>query len=286
MRAFQAARGLPVSGVCDAVTWTALVESGHRLGDRLLYHRVPMLRGDDVAELQRCLGALGFDAGRVDGILGPGTAKALMDFQANIGLRADGICGHETVALLRRLSAHVDGAAGIAQVREREALRAAPRTLSHRRVVVGDFGGLDALARATRRALDGAGADVIVLDDPDGSAQAAAANGFRADVYLGLTLGDDGCHASFYAATGFESAGGRRLAELIQEIVPVVLHQTPSAPRGMRLPVLRETRMPAVLCSLGPPTAVVPANWRLANALTEALVLWCRTPIAPSDTSV
>ena len=38
-------------------TWAALVESGFRLGDRLLYRRRPMLRGDDVAELQRRLNA-------------------------------------------------------------------------------------------------------------------------------------------------------------------------------------------------------------------------------------
>ena len=36
-----------------------------------------MLRGDDVSELQRRLNALGFDAGREDGILGPETEAAL-----------------------------------------------------------------------------------------------------------------------------------------------------------------------------------------------------------------
>ena len=44
-----------------------------------------MLRGDDVAELQQDLGALGFDAGRVDGIFGPRTKDALEQFQRNIG---------------------------------------------------------------------------------------------------------------------------------------------------------------------------------------------------------
>ena len=42
-------------------TWSALVEAGRRLGDRFLYRRTPMLRGDDVAELQQRLSALGFD---------------------------------------------------------------------------------------------------------------------------------------------------------------------------------------------------------------------------------
>ena len=86
VRAFQEPRGLRVDGICGDETWASLVEAGYRLGDRLLYHRAPMLRGDDVAELQRLLGGLGFDAGRVDGIFGPDTAAALVEFQRNAGL--------------------------------------------------------------------------------------------------------------------------------------------------------------------------------------------------------
>ena len=97
VRAFQAAHGLPPDGVCDEPTWTALVEASWALGDRLLAYRTPDdLRGDDVAELQRRLGRLGFDAGRVDGIFGPLTARALAEFQRNSGLHPDGICGFET----------------------------------------------------------------------------------------------------------------------------------------------------------------------------------------------
>ncbi len=73
VRGFQEARGLRVDGLCGPQTWAAVVESGYRLGDRLLYRRRPMLRGDDVAELQRRLNGLGFDAGREDGILGDDT---------------------------------------------------------------------------------------------------------------------------------------------------------------------------------------------------------------------
>ena len=76
MRAFQDARGLRVDGICGPQTWAAVVESGWRLGDRLLYRRRPMLRGDDVAELQRRLNGLGFDAGREDGIFGDDTDRA------------------------------------------------------------------------------------------------------------------------------------------------------------------------------------------------------------------
>ena len=62
MSAFQHRSGLEVTGVCDGPTWSVLVEAGYHLGDRLLYLRTPMLRGDDVTAL--CLdwhGGLGRD---------------------------------------------------------------------------------------------------------------------------------------------------------------------------------------------------------------------------------
>ena len=45
-----------------------------------------MLRGEDIAELQRSLGSLGFNAGKVDGIFGPDTQNAVELFQRNSGL--------------------------------------------------------------------------------------------------------------------------------------------------------------------------------------------------------
>src|SRR5665811_661604 len=45
---FQLDRGLPADGIVGQDTWRALYEAGYRLGDRLLYDRRPMFRGDDV----------------------------------------------------------------------------------------------------------------------------------------------------------------------------------------------------------------------------------------------
>ena len=67
-----------------------------------------MLRGDDVADLQRSLNHLGFDCGRPDGIFGPAAGRALLDFQRNSGLTADGVCGAQTV---RTLDSSADRAA-------------------------------------------------------------------------------------------------------------------------------------------------------------------------------
>ncbi len=279
VRSFQAARGLQADGVCGRQTWAALVEAGYRLGDRLLYLRSPMLRGDDVHELQHRLGAMGFDAGRVDGIFGARTASALSDFQKNAGLGADGICGPDTAALLVRLGAKVGSPSSVSAVREREALLGAPRQLAEQRLAVGEMGGLAALADALSKALHESGATVLTVHHPDGSIHAREANEFGAAAYVGLAVRPEGCSTAYYAARGFESAGGRRLAELIRAAVGPVIGAGPQPPAGMRLPVLRETRMPATWCSIGPPALVVAQAGALVEALAEALARWVETPV-------
>jgi N-acetylmuramoyl-L-alanine amidase len=277
VRAFQAAHGLHPDGVCDDATWTALVEASWALGDRLLAYRTPMLRGDDVAELQSLLGRLGFDAGRVDGIFGPRAAVAVAEFQRNCGLHPDGICGFETLQALRRV-VHRTGDTAVAAVREQEQLRRASPHLADKRVVVGELGGLGPLCRAVTKSLRRAGAQVISLDEPSATVQAATTNRFGADLYLGLRLTDGPSSVAYYAVSGFESVGGRRLAELLHEQLATLLPSLEAHPRGMRLPVLRETRMPAVLCSLGPPPVVSERSPRLAAAVACAVGAWVATP--------
>jgi N-acetylmuramoyl-L-alanine amidase len=278
VKAFQAARGLRPDGICDAQTWAALVEAGWRLGDRYLYLRSPNLRGDDVAELQRRLGRLGFDAGRVDGIFGPLAGTALHEFQRNVGLTPDGICGYETVQALQRLGGRTPAGPAVAAVREEELLRQAPPTLAGRRIVVGALGPVGIVARAVSRELRASGAAVVTVDDPDGSAQAQLANHYEAGLYLGLTPADGPSAVFYYAVPGFESVGGRRLAALLHERLAPILPALEAGPRGMRLPVLRETRMPAVLCELGPVRDVVVATPRVVAALRSAVATWVERP--------
>ena len=281
VRAFQDGRGLRPDGRCDDQTWAALVEASWSLGDRLLYHRSPNLRGDDVAELQRRLGRLGFDAGRVDGIFGPLAQEALRDFQRNSGLVDDGILGPETLDTLLRVGSKTNGQDVVAAIRERQRLRESPRTLHGRRVVVGETGGLSALADRTKRALSRAGAVVTTLHDPDGSVQAGQANALDGEVYLGLGLDPEhpGCTTAYFLGyNGVSSEGGRRLAEALQVALPFRLKIPDRGTQGMRLAVLRETRMPAVLLEIGPPAVVVERAADLAAAITEALEQWVSAP--------
>jgi len=254
----------------------ALVEAGWRLGDRLLVIGAPQLRGDDVVELQDALNQLGFDCGRPDGIFGPATVRALEDFQRNSGLTADGVCGPHTIRALELLRRQTGSGPGVASVREALTTHASLVTL---RVVVGQFGGLSSITRSVTRALRSSGATVMSTDEYESGAQAAAANRFGANVYLGFEARTDARSLiAYYAVPTFESIGGRTFATQLATAWCSPLLPPPEV-RGMRLAVLRETRMPAVLCSLGPVREVVDATDAIADALVTAIVAWASSPM-------
>jgi N-acetylmuramoyl-L-alanine amidase len=279
LRAFQHHRGLHEQDFCDEATWLALVEASWRLGDRPLKLVAPNLRGDDVAALQTQLAKLGFDCGRVDGIFGNRTATALEDFQRNCGLEVDGICGPITSRALDAISSRTGSGPGVAVIREIEQLGNVAASLHDLRVVVGQFGGLSSLTRSVAQELRALGAKVIAVDEPDPTFQAAAANRHAANVYAGFEAHADArATVSYYSTEGFESAGGRSLAtqlaaglERTGVLVDVRL-------AGMRLPVLRETRMTAVVCSLGPVKLVTDAAGALADTIVAALAAWAESP--------
>ena len=278
-----------VSGECDEPTWLALCEAGWNLGDRLLKLDAPMLRGDDVADLQRSLNHVGFDCGRPDGIFGPAAGRAVVDFQRNSGLTSDGICGAQTVRTLRLVSEKSGSGPGVASIREAEAQRN-PSSIEGLRLVVGQFGGLSSITRTVARVLREQGATVMSTDEYEAASQAAAANRFGANAYVGFEAHTaPRSIVSYFAVPSFESVGGRALATNIVEELDGVLAQRPQL-SGLRLPVLRETRMPAVLCSVGPVRSVVDRTNRLSEAVTRAVTAWSDTPLTapeepiPSDT--
>jgi N-acetylmuramoyl-L-alanine amidase len=273
VRAFQQERGLLVDGVVGPQSWGELVEAGYALGDRLLYLRNPLFRGDDVRALQNRLNILGFDPGREDGILGEQTARAVHEFQTNVGLRADGIAGATTLQALDRLiRAPGRGGPGRTAVRETEGLRSGG-SLRGRRVAIDPghgpqdpgvvapdgttedhvvFGLADRLAAAVRAR----GAEPLVVraaeEDPTPSERAARANSAGAEALVSLHLNGhedpeaEGASAYYFGRLGSHSVAGQALAELIQEEVIVATGLRDGRTHPMAFPTLRETTMPAV----------------------------------------
>lgn len=60
--------------------------------------------GNEVLQLQAQLQQLGYYSGGVDGIFGPGTFSAVINFQRDSGLEADGIVGQQTAQALKSSS--------------------------------------------------------------------------------------------------------------------------------------------------------------------------------------
>ena len=129
VKAFQLERTLSGDGTVRDDTWSALVDAGFTLGDRMLYLRLPHFHGHDVDVLQEALNALGFACGESDGIFGAFTERAVREFQRNAGLPSDGIVGQGTVRAITNLrhvwegkSAGAHSAAHIAPARAAEVL--------------------------------------------------------------------------------------------------------------------------------------------------------------------
>jgi N-acetylmuramoyl-L-alanine amidase len=274
VRAFQQRRGLLVDGRVGSETWNELVEAGYRLGDRVLYLRMPMLRGDDVRSLQRRLSSLGFDAGREDGIFGERCDRAVREFQRNIAMRQDGIVGPETLHELERVRPATVEARSGAMLRETEALRRMKVTLEGARIAIDPGHGPDEpgatgaegllteaaaawdLSVALAGELSRRGAVPRLLrerdEDPPVSVRAAAANEWGAEICLSVHLNAhsdpraEGSMCLFFGNEATSSPGGQRLAEAIQEELTSRIGLTDGRTHSMAIAILRETRMPAI----------------------------------------
>lgn len=248
---FQHDRGLTVDGLVGPDTWRTLIEAGFALGSRMLYRRSPMMRGDDVAELQRQLNSLGFDAGKVDGIFGPDTLRAVLDFQANRRLPEDGIVGRGMVEDLR-LMMFATQKAGRETVRERQWLAALPTHLAGQRVYVDAFCRNDDEARmcwdtavAFGIAIQNLGGQPLYsrTEDtrPDESTRAERANRMGVDFLVSFSRPSDGQDAVLYFQSKHShSAAGEKLAGAIADALGVRI-------AGRSIPMLKDSRPPAIV---------------------------------------
>ena len=272
VREFQQRRQLIVDGLVGEDTWQELVEAARTLGDRVLYLRSPSYRGDDVRDLQGRLNLLGFDAGREDGILGERTHNAIRDFQRNVALVPDGIVGPVTLEALLRIRPVATGP-GRAAVREGELLRRMAATLEGASIAVdaghgpadpgaiGPTGLTEAeaaalLAGALFDELVARGAEPFLLRSgpatPTADDRARRANESGAELLVSLHMNShdeanaEGASCFYYGREGYVSQAGQRLAENIQEALTKDLGLKDGRTHAKSLPLLRETRMPAV----------------------------------------
>jgi N-acetylmuramoyl-L-alanine amidase len=300
VRAFQQSRGLSVDGKVGDETWRALDAARWRLGQRALYQAVTEpLVGDDVRQLQERLLEMGYDLGRADGVYGGYTARAVAQFQREVGLVPDGSCGPATVNALRRLGRKVVG--GRPQLlRETAAFHASGPALVGKQIVVDPgHGGPDDLgvvvpdgplrwteadlafdiALRLEGRLAAAGMRVHLTRGPNPAEtmtnrnRAKLANDLGADLLISIHLDGhsnpdaDGVATYHYGTTsGVTSTVGERLAGLVQREIVARTGMRNCQTHSKTWELLRLTRMPAVRVEAGYLTSSVDRS-RLVDPL-------------------
>jgi N-acetylmuramoyl-L-alanine amidase len=305
VRAFQQSRGLSVDGQVGEETWRALDAARWRLGARTLYQAVSEpLVGEDVRVLQERLLEMGYDVGRADGIYGPNTARAVAQFQREVGLAPDGACGPQTMNALRRLGRKVVG--GRPQwLREAEKFRQSGPNLVGKTIVIdpghgaSDLGvvvpdgrlrwteadlAFDLAARLEGR-LGAAGMRVHLTRGPAPAApltdlaRAQLANDLGADLLISLHIDGHANPAADGVATyhygtdnGAASTVGERLAGLVQREIVARTGMRNCQTHAKNWELLRLTRMPAVRVDVGYLTSPVDRARLIDPLLRERVV--------------
>ena len=277
LRDFQESRHLETTGICDLTTWYALIEAGYLLGDRLLYLQSPMLRGDDIAELQKRLGTIGFDSGQVDGIFGENTEKAVREFQRNAGLPVDAIFGPDSLHMLNRLG-DIGPGHPVAAVREHESLLTRNTNLNNKKVVLGEVGGLGSIVNEFSRELISRNLHLDMISHYDEHEHAELSNSLDVDLYFGITSSSDHLRSiSYFSNQRYISPGGASLANALYErFLPILGTSLETVGRANQ--VLRETRMPAIVLCIGPTSDLVAHGPVLAVIAADVIVSWLTEP--------
>jgi N-acetylmuramoyl-L-alanine amidase len=206
------------------------------------------------------LNALGFDAGKEDGIFGPRTDRGVREFQRNVASRVDGIVGLDTVHAISRYRPPVD-AASRAVVREGEAARGPGLALAGSTVAIDpdriDADQIDlalAIASELSEELRRLGARPLLLrkgsELPPVDERIRRANAGNAAALISIAVGsgeqvERGSACFHYGTPRTHSPMGRRLAASIQDALVRRLGLPDGGLHPRSIAILRETRMPA-----------------------------------------
>jgi len=295
VRVFQQDRGISIDGIVGKETFRRLEEARWSLGDRVVsYSPGHMVAGDDIAQLQSRMNSLGFDSGRVDGVFGPTTDRALREFQRNVGIDTDGTCGPDVWRALSRLSRAVKGGAP-GQLRSAHNY-AQSRTGVADKVIVLDpgHGGPDHGTVANRLAesivaddlcqriegrLAAIGTQILISrpmshemeSEVSEATRAQFANENSADLVVSLHTDAEpsglahGIATYYYGHRDDMSVLGCRFTDIVQEEIVLRTDLTDCRSHPKTWDLLRMTRMPAVRVEFGYLSSRHDSD-RLANA--------------------
>ena len=274
VKKFQQDRGLIVTGYIDNETWQELVDAGYKIGDRLLYLKQPPFRGDDVKTLQLWLKTLGFYNYDENGIFCNKTQKALIEFQKNMNIPADGILGQSTIQFFRNLRRILDSKKSSNYPFIKESLK--NKDMNGIRVML-DYGEnindmrndiaffkdkiyiCKSIANFCRDFLLFSGIDALItVNEVDNSSLFLAdriffANKSGADILISLNLAfsqdadANGSSCFYFKGVRSYSETGKIIANLIQDRLVANLDVLDCRVHGASYSILKETTMTAIL---------------------------------------
>ena len=278
LRYFQQTRGLTVDGLVGPQTFRRLDEARWKIGDRVLsFTPGHVIHGEDVAQLQQRLIELGFALDRVDGIFAKSTDFAVREFQRNVGLDVDGICGPAFFRAFQRLARTIAGGSqehlrelstvanfGKTRTVETCSILLDPSDLDEK-LVGSNYSHSDICWDIASRLEGRLGAmgTLVLLTRPqsgrvDGErTRATLANESNVDLIIGLGLDRhsnpiaQGVASYYFGHEYSRSATGMRLAEIVQEEISSRTPLTDSKSHAKTWDLLRLTRMPSIKVELG-----------------------------------
>jgi N-acetylmuramoyl-L-alanine amidase len=262
------------------------------------------MRGDDVSNLQDRLIQMGFNCGKVDGIFGANTERAVKEFQKSVGIASDGKCGPATLISLMRLVKTVSGGAPN-ELRENVKHSVRSPALANKVIVIdpswgGEFTGESAngvveseivfdLAQRLEGRLIALGVNVVLTRSANNSPleidRIKVANSVNADLVIALKVDSyknenaNGVATYFYGRDdkGVRSVVGERFANLIQREICARTDLLNCQTHAKSWDLLRLTVAPTIRIDLGylsnPKDAKRLAAAAFRDQLAEAMIV-------------